>query len=60
MTASPTQIADGVWRITRGVPLRINVFFVRDGDALRSSTRAISRWARPCAPRPTRSAAQRA
>ena len=32
MAASPAQIADGVWRITRGVPLRINVFFVRDGD----------------------------
>jgi len=34
MAASPTQIADGVWRITRGVPLRINVFFVRDGDGV--------------------------
>ena len=34
MAAYPTQIADGVWRITRGVPLRINVFFVRDGDGV--------------------------
>ena len=30
MAASPTAIADGVWRITRGFPLRINVFFVRE------------------------------
>jgi hydroxyacylglutathione hydrolase len=30
MAASPTQIADGVWRLTRGFPLRINVFFVRE------------------------------
>ena len=30
MSASPTAIADGVWRITRGFPLRINVFFVRE------------------------------
>jgi glyoxylase-like metal-dependent hydrolase (beta-lactamase superfamily II) len=30
MSASPTAIADGVWRLTRGFPLRINVFFVRE------------------------------
>ncbi len=34
MAASPTQIAAGVWKITRGFPLRINVFFVREGDGV--------------------------
>jgi len=34
MASSPTQIADGTWRITRGFPLRINVFFVREGDGV--------------------------
>ena len=30
MASAPTEIADGAWKITRGVPLRINVFFVRE------------------------------
>lgn len=30
MGSSPTQIADGVWRVTRGMPLRINVFLIRE------------------------------
>ena len=34
MPTAASQIADGVWRITRGVPLRINVFFVREGDGV--------------------------
>ena len=28
------QIADGVWRVTRGFPLRINAFLVREGDGV--------------------------
>ena len=34
MDASPTAIAVGVWRITRGFPLRINVFFVREAGGV--------------------------
>jgi len=34
MASSPTEIADGVWRITRGFPLRINVFFVRESGGV--------------------------
>ncbi len=34
MASAPTEIADGAWRITRGFPLRINVFFVREGDGV--------------------------
>jgi glyoxylase-like metal-dependent hydrolase (beta-lactamase superfamily II) len=34
MASSPSKIADGVWRITRGMPLRINVFFVREADGV--------------------------
>lgn len=32
--ADAEPIADGVWRLTRGFPLRINVFFVREGDGV--------------------------
>ena len=34
MASSPAEIADGVWRITRGFPLRINAFFLREGDGV--------------------------
>jgi hydroxyacylglutathione hydrolase len=34
MSASATPVADGVWRITRGFPLKINVFLVREGDGV--------------------------
>jgi len=30
----PVPVADGVWRITRGFPLKINVFLVREGDGV--------------------------
>ena len=28
------QVAEGVWRITRGFPLRVNVFLIREGDGV--------------------------
>ena len=28
---SATPVADGVWRVTRGFPLRVNVFLIREG-----------------------------
>jgi glyoxylase-like metal-dependent hydrolase (beta-lactamase superfamily II) len=28
------QVADGVWRVTKGFPLRINAFLVREGDGV--------------------------
>jgi glyoxylase-like metal-dependent hydrolase (beta-lactamase superfamily II) len=28
------EVADGVWRVTRGFPLRINAFLIRDGDGV--------------------------
>ncbi len=34
MSAGAATVADGVWRVTRGVPLRINVFLVREGDGV--------------------------
>lgn len=34
MPATPTPVAAGVWRVTRGFPLRINVFFIREGDGV--------------------------
>ena len=34
MASSPTQVADGVWRLTRGFPLQINVFLVREDDGV--------------------------
>ena len=34
MAPAPRSAADGVWSITRGFPLRINVFFVREGDGV--------------------------
>jgi glyoxylase-like metal-dependent hydrolase (beta-lactamase superfamily II) len=27
-------VAEGVWRLTRGFPLKINVFFIREGDGV--------------------------
>ena len=30
MASSPKSVADGVWRVTRGFPLRINVFLIRE------------------------------
>ena len=30
----PVPVADGVWRITRGFPLKINVFLVREGEGV--------------------------
>jgi glyoxylase-like metal-dependent hydrolase (beta-lactamase superfamily II) len=29
-----TPVADGVWRVTRGFPLRVNVFLVREGEGV--------------------------
>ncbi len=34
MSATATPVADGVWRVTRGFPLKINVFLVREGDGV--------------------------
>lgn len=34
MSATPTPVAEGVWRITRGFPLKINVFLIREGDGV--------------------------
>ena len=34
MSAAPIAIADGVWRVTRGFPLRISAFLVREGDGV--------------------------
>jgi hydroxyacylglutathione hydrolase len=28
------SVADGVWRVTKGFPLRVNAFLVRDGDGV--------------------------
>ena len=42
------EVGEGVWRLTRGFPLRVNVFFIREGDGvavfdagIRSMGRAI-------------------
>jgi len=32
--STPTPVADGVWRLTLGMPLKINVFFVREDDGV--------------------------
>ena len=32
--AGAAAVADGVWRVTRGFPLKINVFLVREGDGV--------------------------
>lgn len=32
--ATPQPVADGIWRLTLGRPLRINVFFIREGDGV--------------------------
>jgi len=34
MSSSATPVAEGVWRITRGFPLKINVFLIREGDGV--------------------------
>ncbi len=34
MSSAATPVADGVWRITRGFPLKINVFLIREGDGV--------------------------
>jgi glyoxylase-like metal-dependent hydrolase (beta-lactamase superfamily II) len=34
MSAAAVPVADGVWRVTRGFPLRINVFLVREGEGV--------------------------
>ncbi|MEA2153930.1 MAG: hypothetical protein QOE11_70 [Solirubrobacteraceae bacterium] len=34
MSAAATPVADGVWRVTQGFPLRINVFLLREGDGV--------------------------
>jgi hypothetical protein len=39
LSAAASPVADGVWRLTRGFPLKINVFLVREDDAWPSSTR---------------------
>ncbi|MDX6676381.1 MAG: hypothetical protein QOE31_433, partial [Solirubrobacteraceae bacterium] len=31
---TPTPVADGVWRLTLGMPLKINVFFIREDDGV--------------------------
>jgi glyoxylase-like metal-dependent hydrolase (beta-lactamase superfamily II) len=32
--AAPIPVAEGVWRVTRGFPLKINVFLIREGDGV--------------------------
>jgi glyoxylase-like metal-dependent hydrolase (beta-lactamase superfamily II) len=32
--AAPTPVAEGVWRVTLGWPLKINVFFIREDDGV--------------------------
>ena len=32
--AAPTPVAEGVWRVTLGWPLKINVFFIREYDGV--------------------------
>jgi hydroxyacylglutathione hydrolase len=32
--SAAVAVADGVWRVTRGFPLKINVFLVREGDGV--------------------------
>jgi glyoxylase-like metal-dependent hydrolase (beta-lactamase superfamily II) len=34
MSKPPTFVADGVWRVTRGFPLSINVFLIREGSGV--------------------------
>ena len=31
---TPAAVADGVWRLTLGMPLKINVFFIREDDGV--------------------------
>jgi hydroxyacylglutathione hydrolase len=31
---APELVADGVWRVTKGFPLKINAYFVREGDGV--------------------------
>jgi glyoxylase-like metal-dependent hydrolase (beta-lactamase superfamily II) len=41
---TPAAVADGIWRLTLGQPLRINVFFIREGDGVAifdSATKAL-------------------
>ncbi len=33
-SSSPTPVADGIWRVTLGFPLKINVFLIREGDGV--------------------------
>jgi hydroxyacylglutathione hydrolase len=45
-------VADGVWRVTRGIPMRINVFLIRDGDGVAvfdSGSRQMGRVVRDAA-----------
>ncbi len=34
MSATAKPVAEGVWRVTRGFPLKINVFLIREGDGV--------------------------
>ncbi|HEY1538683.1 MAG TPA: MBL fold metallo-hydrolase [Solirubrobacteraceae bacterium] len=34
MSTTPTPVADGIWRVTLGRPLKINVFLIREGDGV--------------------------
>ena len=34
MSAKPQPVADGVWRVTQGFPLKVNVFLIREGDGV--------------------------
>ncbi len=34
MSAEPEPVAEGVWRMTQGTPLKINVFFIREGHGV--------------------------
>ncbi len=33
-SSTPTAVADGIWRVTLGFPLKINVFLIREGDGV--------------------------
>ena len=34
MSVKPEPVAEGVWRVTQGIPLKINVFFIREGEGV--------------------------
>src|SRR5215210_7153749 len=50
--AEPTEVAEGVWRVTAGFPLKMNVFLVREGEGVAvfdSGSRQMGRAVRKAA-----------